>query len=211
MEQFNDSVKSYLSFIDDNEYLSAGLSLFLILYAGLAAPQLPEYIARLFDNPIFKLVIFFLIAYSAKKNPTVAIIASVGLMISLYTLSRIKLNKSLMSLIKIKKDQNGANSAENLAEKVEAMQNGNGHDGIEVQSTVEQENVIPAAALTELQEEEGSVIAETLVPPAGCTAKADYRNSFYPQYVNMSTDNYNARYTGADIGGYDISARYHRV
>ena len=80
-------LKSYLSVLD-NEHVSAALSIFLVVYAGMAAPHLPERVARLFENTVFRVLIFFLIAYTSQKNPTVAIIAAVGLMVSLQTLSR---------------------------------------------------------------------------------------------------------------------------
>lgn len=42
----------------------------------------------------------------------------------------------------------------------------------------------------------------------GCTRKANFRDSFYPQYVNMKPEAYLARYTGNETYGYDRSARY---
>ena len=122
MERFDSIVKNILSPIDNNEYLSAALPLFLVLYAGLAAPKLPEYIARLFDNPLFKLLIFFLIAYSSKKNPTVAIIAAVGLMVSLHTLQRYDINRRMVSLVQ-EEEQAAAMEAQKHAE--EALQDQN--------------------------------------------------------------------------------------
>ena len=73
------------------------LALFLILYAGLAAPKLPEYIARLFGSTLFKFLTIFLIAYSARSNPTIALIAAIGLMVSLQTLNRYDMNRAIMS------------------------------------------------------------------------------------------------------------------
>ena len=62
----------------DNEYVSPCIALSLVLYAGMVAPSLPENISRLFQNTLFKLVVFFLIAYTSRRNPTIAIIAAVG-------------------------------------------------------------------------------------------------------------------------------------
>ena len=183
MEQFDNTVRNALSFIDNNEYLSAAVSLFLILYAGLAAPKLPGYIARLFDNPLFKLLIFFLIAYSARKNPTVAIIASVGLMVSLHTLTRYKVNVQMVSL-----------AQEEAKAAVEE----------EVKAAVAEE--VPAEAVEGMEEEPQIVMDELDDVP--CAKRADFRDSFYPQYVNMKPDAYQARYSNDDVSGYDVSAKY---
>ena len=98
MDQFDNTVKNYMS-VFDNQYVSAVLAIILIAYAGIAAPRLPESIANLFDYAIVKLVIFFLIAYMAQKNATVAIIAAVGVLISLMTLSTYKFNRELMTIV----------------------------------------------------------------------------------------------------------------
>ena len=99
IDSFDASVNNAMSIVDNNKYLSTGLALFLVLYAVLAAPKLPTYIARLFDNTFFKIFIFFLIAYSAHKDPTVAIIAAIGVMVSLHTLNRIKVGDRVMNMM----------------------------------------------------------------------------------------------------------------
>jgi hypothetical protein len=98
MEAFDNTVNKYLSFLD-NEYVSAGLSIILVLYAGLAAPALPESIAKLFDNTLFKILMFFLIVYISKKDTKVALIAAIGVMISIQTLNKIKFNKEMMAVV----------------------------------------------------------------------------------------------------------------
>jgi hypothetical protein len=194
MNTFDRTVSSWLSVVDNNEYLSATLSLFLILYAGLAAPKLPEGVARLFDNPLFKLLLFFLIVYSAKKNPTVAIIAAVGLMVSLHTLTRFKVNRQLEEVVNAEDAtmipaENGSNGVNEGMEDVAMFE--------ESAASVE----LPEEALVELQ------------PPqhTGCARQANFRNSFYPQYVNMKPDSYESRYTGNDIAGYDSMAAYSSI
>jgi hypothetical protein len=86
----------------DNKYISAMIGLFLALYAGLAAPKLPKYITLYFDNPMFKLGVMFLIAYMATKDPPVAIIASVALLVSLQTLSSQKTTDKVVKAVKSK-------------------------------------------------------------------------------------------------------------
>ena len=99
MDQIDRKLKEYLSVLD-NEYVSTALSLFLVLYAGMAAPKLPERVARLFESTLFRILVFFLIAYSAKKNASIAAIAAIGLMVSLQTLNRYDFNNSLKSVIR---------------------------------------------------------------------------------------------------------------
>jgi len=98
MSAFDETVKKYTSFLD-NEYVSAGLSIFLIIYAGMAAPKLPGYVARLFDYTLVKLLMFFLIVYISRKNATVAIIAAIAVMVSIMTLNRLKFTE-MMEVVK---------------------------------------------------------------------------------------------------------------
>lgn len=98
MDEFNRVVNEALSILD-NQIVSSVLGLFLVLYAGLAAPKLPRSIARLFDNPVFRVVVLFLVAFMASKNKSVALIAAVGLVVSFQTLNRHKMNDQLITAI----------------------------------------------------------------------------------------------------------------
>ena len=98
MDEFNRVVNEALSVLD-NQIVSSVLGLFLVLYAGLAAPKLPRSIAKLFDNPIFRVIVLFLVAFMASKNKSVALIAAVGLVISFQTLNRHKMNDQLITAI----------------------------------------------------------------------------------------------------------------
>jgi hypothetical protein len=89
MSSFDDLVKKGTSWLE-NDYVAGVLTVFLILYANLAAPKLPSYIAKLFDNIIFKVIMFFLIVYIHNKNPTVALISAVALMLALMILDKVK-------------------------------------------------------------------------------------------------------------------------
>jgi hypothetical protein len=186
MNNFDNTVNSYLSIINDNEYLSGAIKLILILYAGLAAPQLPEYIAKFFDNAIVKLIIYFLIVYTAKQDPTVAIIAAIAVMVTLHTVNKLKFNNQMV---------NAVAEGEALPPPEE--------EGME-QVVMEEEQVangeeIPEEALAELELQKG------------CARRANFRNSFYPQYTNMKPDAYKARYTGGDVSGYDPMAAYSSI
>ena len=79
---FDTQVDSYLGFLK-NEYAVAGISLFLILYAGVIAPKLPSNILKWFDNWIVQVALFFAIVYISKKNATVALITAVAVLVTL--------------------------------------------------------------------------------------------------------------------------------
>lgn len=97
MSSFDNFIKNHTTWLE-NEYVAGALTIFLILYASLAAPKLPDYIAKLFDYTLFKIIIFFLIVYMHKKNPTVALVAAIALMVSLMTLDKLKLHEGMTSV-----------------------------------------------------------------------------------------------------------------
>jgi len=98
MSNFDENLNNLIRKMD-NEYVSGAVSLFLILYAGMAAPKLPERIARLFESTLFKILIFFLIAYIGQKKPTVAIIVAVAMVVSLQTLHRHEINRKMINMV----------------------------------------------------------------------------------------------------------------
>ena len=188
-DSFDNTVRNLLSPIDDNEYVSAGLTLFLIVYAAYAAPRLPGSILRLFDYTLVKLLMFFMIVYMARRNPTVAIIAAIGLMVTLHALNRFKLDQMMMSLMNREAMQQVA--AEEAGELGElAMEEAGARSEMEV----------PEEELAGLQEEVNG--------GEGCARRGNYRNNFYPQYVHMKPDAYLSRYTGNEVNGFDPNSGY---
>jgi hypothetical protein len=80
-----------------NPYVSATLTLFLVLYGGLAKPDLPDFILDLFDNAIFRMLVLFLIAYTASNNPQVAILVAIAFTITMNLLSERKMAEGFMA------------------------------------------------------------------------------------------------------------------
>jgi hypothetical protein len=101
-DSLNAGVKKH---IVDQKYVNTALYLFLILYAGLAAPKLPSYIAKLFDHVLFRLVVLFLIAYLSVKDVKAALLVSLGLVITLVTLNNHKVNGAITNFLQIKQEQ----------------------------------------------------------------------------------------------------------
>lgn len=83
-----------------NEYLSTGLSLLLILYAGLARPQLPELIGSLFENQFFKVLVLTLVVYISTQNLQLALIIAVAFMVTITLLSEQKVAEGFISGIR---------------------------------------------------------------------------------------------------------------
>jgi hypothetical protein len=87
VNQMSNHVNKTLDFVNNNKILSSVLGMLLVLYAAMAAPKLPKYVVKVFDNTFFKLGYMFMIAYLATKDPSVAIITATALLITLQTLS----------------------------------------------------------------------------------------------------------------------------
>ena len=176
-----EEIKTFMTTVNENKYVSSAISLFLILYAGLAAPKLPRKFAKIFENPIVKLIIFFLIAYTARKDPNVAIIAAVGLMVSLYTLSRYNFDDKIIKYLDTEYDY-----------YKKKLLRENMKDVSKPQYQVSEED---------LQQMSSNVNS--------CVKTAKYRNKFYPQYVDMKPEiAYEARYSGDTVQGYDDTPGY---
>lgn len=64
--------------IFENEYISATLFLFILMYAHKAKMQLPDWILDLFKNDIFRIFFISLIAMiPAKQTPHVSLILAI--------------------------------------------------------------------------------------------------------------------------------------
>jgi len=83
-----DQVSTLLQSAIKNNYFSGALTVFLILYASLAKPQLPSFIANLFEHPFFRMIVIALIAYISTKDLQVAILITV-----VFTLTMTLLNE----------------------------------------------------------------------------------------------------------------------
>lgn len=71
----------------DNTYVSTFVTLFLAMYAGLAKPNLPDFIAQLFQNQIFRVAVLALIAYRGNRNPQLSIMAAIAFTVTLNKLA----------------------------------------------------------------------------------------------------------------------------
>lgn len=66
-----------------NPYFATIITIILTVYAVLASPKLPNFLKKLFDNTIFKIIIISFIAYRANKNPQLSILIAICFVITL--------------------------------------------------------------------------------------------------------------------------------
>jgi hypothetical protein len=189
----NTSMTNAFSFLD-NETVSLTIIILLILYSCWAVSYLPMSVLRLFDYPLFNFIILFIIVYACRKNPSVGLIAGIAFLASIHALHKVKMGSGLMSMMYQRQEPM-------QQQQHPSMMN----DGeMTIEDITSPEVMIPEQAVANIQEEEKSQPGCA----SGCTAKANFQNSFYPQYVDMNPSAYLARYNGVDVNGYDPESDY---
>ena len=78
-----ESVNNQLNNLFNNNTFKTVTSLILALYAGAAAPNLPNSVIRLFDTMIGKLLFIFLIGYVASKDLQISLMIAVAFIVTL--------------------------------------------------------------------------------------------------------------------------------
>ena len=81
-------VDSTLSSIFSDNIASTVITLFLVLYGGLAAPKLPGFVVKLFDNAIFRILVLSLIVYKGNRDPKFAIMIAVAFTVTMNTIAK---------------------------------------------------------------------------------------------------------------------------
>jgi hypothetical protein len=61
----------------DNKYVKAFLTTFILLYTPQIRPELPSYLKNLFNNPIFRIIILFLIVVKGNYDPSFALMLAI--------------------------------------------------------------------------------------------------------------------------------------
>jgi len=65
----------------ENKYIGTIVSLFLVLYGGLARPELPSFVKNLLANDIVRVLYVFLLAYISESNVQIALVCAVVFMV----------------------------------------------------------------------------------------------------------------------------------
>ncbi len=90
MDLFNQYVVGNVDTVLANKYAGAAVGLFLAVYAGKAAPELPAELKELFNNEYFRVACLFFIAYLNTKNTSLSLITAVGFVVVMNQLSQEK-------------------------------------------------------------------------------------------------------------------------
>jgi hypothetical protein len=91
MDSFNSLVNNNLKTLKSDVILRSVFTLSLVVYAGLAAPSLPEAVLVLFDNPFFRIVILGLVMWNINDNPSMSIMLAMVFVMVMNTLAGKKL------------------------------------------------------------------------------------------------------------------------
>ena len=82
----------------ENRYVVALLTILTFLYAASIRPELPPYIKVLFKNPLFRIVILFLIVLRGNHDPLFALAIAVAFVTTLTYLNQQKATEAFTNL-----------------------------------------------------------------------------------------------------------------
>jgi hypothetical protein len=69
--------------LKNNNYVRLAAKLILVLYGALVAPKIAGQLKGLFDNTIFKVVFFFVLAYLGNSEPTIALLMAIAFVVTI--------------------------------------------------------------------------------------------------------------------------------
>ena len=92
-EQFNYIINKNIGWVHTNKYILPVLSLFLGMYAALARPTLPNFIIKLFENPVFRLVMISYIIYRGNQDPQLSLMIATAFLITMHMINKQKVEK----------------------------------------------------------------------------------------------------------------------
>jgi hypothetical protein len=97
------SLKTMLNpeYLVQNSYLFGVLSIFLAMYGPRLHPKLPTPLKNLFENPLFRSVVLFMIVYLSSSNFQSAIVVTI---IFLVTMNLLHTSKALESYVNIQNE-----------------------------------------------------------------------------------------------------------
>ncbi len=87
-----------LSLIHENKYISTLLSMILIIYASVLRPELPPFIRKLYENPIFRILILSLIVYRGNKDPRLSLMIAIAFTVTLNIMSEQEINEGFKQI-----------------------------------------------------------------------------------------------------------------
>tara|TARA_B100001964_G_C13895015_1_gene449001 strand:+ start:330 stop:650 length:321 start_codon:yes stop_codon:yes gene_type:complete len=86
-------IERQLSILHTSKFASSVMTLLIVLYSGLARPELPKSIRKLFNNAVFRVLVLALVVYRGNKDPQFAIMLAVGFVITMNLISEQELKE----------------------------------------------------------------------------------------------------------------------
>lgn len=206
--RLDNTVSNWLLPLKTNDYVVTVVILVLILYAGLLVQRLPEYVVKVFDHPLVKLLALLVVAYVAKMNPTVGIISAIAFLVTLQVLNKHKTNHMMMALVEREMEREKKLDTQFDMQLEEQEEPVNNHNNTMHGEPVFENAEIPTKSVSQeslqhLQEQNPNELTQQM-----CQKKVSFRDEFYPQYVNMKPDAYLARDNSGEVQGFDEYASY---
>lgn len=94
----------------DNVYVSTVFITMFVLYASFLGPKLPPFIEPLLRNPLFRIVVLFLLVVRGNSNPMLSIVVVIAFMLSIDVLNtQSQIEKFTNRKIRIEKFRNEKN------------------------------------------------------------------------------------------------------
>ena len=93
MNSFDSLVNKNLGWVHENKYVLPVISLVLGVYAALARPKLPKFIEKLFENPIFRLLMISYIIYRGNQDPQLSIMIAAAFLVTIHMINKRKVIK----------------------------------------------------------------------------------------------------------------------
>ena len=114
--------KTSLSFLD-NEYARTVLIIAVILYSAGVVPTLNRTASSILDNTFAKLLMLVVILYVSSKDTTLALMLTVGFLLTLQINARNNINSAVMEGFEHSKKENKENKEQMKDEDKEEMSN----------------------------------------------------------------------------------------
>ena len=205
MNRIDNYFSNSFSTMNKTNYVSIIVYIVLLWYIACLVYKLPEGVYKLFNNLFIKLAIIAFSAYLIHKDVACGMLFAIAALTTIhFSWTRGEMKKRHFNRM-VRQEVAGevkANIQEQ--EQIHKAEQEQEHrkEGMETVSIREESVEFKPEMVADIKGE---------MPTEGCNAKANYHNSFYPQYVNMKPDAYMARYTGDTVGGYDSTATYSKI
>ena len=81
----------------NNKYVLGVLTVFTGMYGPHLRPKLPDYIGKLFDNQLFRILIFFVIVFISSQSLQVALLAAISFTVIMNVINSSKLAEKFIA------------------------------------------------------------------------------------------------------------------